>query len=53
MKTRVGGIILRAISKKETADFYVAFGLDVSEHSHGGPLHFTSTDFAKDSVLVN
>ena len=36
----IGGMVLRSTKKEETAAFYRVLGISLTEHSHGGPMHF-------------
>lgn len=51
MATKIAGFILRSHSRRETADFYAALGLNPHEHSHGGPVHFELGPNSPDIVL--
>ncbi len=48
--TQIAGIILRTPQKQITADFYSTLGLNLHEHSHGGPVHFECLDISSDFV---
>lgn len=38
--TKIVGVVLRAKDKARSAAFYRALGLELTEHKHGGPMHY-------------
>ena len=51
MTIRFAGIVLRASSRQDTATFYEALGLTLTEHQHGGPYHFEVSPVSPDIVV--
>lgn len=50
--TTIAGFILRCLNRKITADFYAKLGLTISEHQHGGHLHFEVEPIAHEDVFA-